>query len=107
MSEFDLNSVMQQAQMLQEKVKYMQKGLETEKVEGTAGAGMAKATVTGTQKIVAIHIDPSVLEEDVDMVQDLVVAAINNGLDKSRELAQERMGSLMPPGMMPPGFPGL
>ena len=62
MSEFDLNSVMQQAQMLQEKVKYMQKGLETEKVEGTAGAGMVKATVTGTQKIVAIHIDPSVLE---------------------------------------------
>ena len=52
-------------------------------------------------------IDPSVLGEDVDMVQDLVVAAVNNALDKSRELSQERMGSLMPPGMMPPGFPGL
>ena len=68
---------------------------------------MVKATVTGTQKLVAVHIDPSVLGEDVDMVQDLVVAAVNNALDKSRELSQERMGSLMPPGMMPPGFPGL
>lgn len=107
MSEFDLSKIMQQAQMLQDKMKYMQEGLETEKVEGTAGAGMVKATVTGTQKLVAVHIDPSVLSEDAEMIQDLVVAAVNNALEKSRELAQSRMGSLVPPGMMPPGFPGL
>jgi hypothetical protein len=107
MSEIDLNSIMQQAQQLQDKMKYMQEGLESEKVEGTSGAGMVKATVTGAQRVLAVHIDPAVLGEEQEMVQDLVVAALNNALDKSRELAQSRMGSLVPPGMMPPGFPGL
>ena len=106
MSEFDLGALMQQAQQLQEQMAYLQKGLEDQTVEGSAGAGMVKVTATGTQKITRVEIDPSVLEEDRDMLQDLVVAAVNNALEKARTLAQEKLGSLLPPGMAG-NFPGM
>ena len=99
MSEFDFGALMQQAQQLQEQMAYLQKGLEDQTVEGSAGAGMVKVTATGSQRITAVEIDPSVLEEDRDMLQDLVVAAVNNALEKARALAQEKLGSLLPPGM--------
>ena len=84
------------------------RALEEQIVEGSSGAGMVKVKATGGQRIVAIEIDPAALQEDRDMVQDLLVAAINNALERSRQLGQERMSTLMPPGMMPPGtIPGL
>ncbi|TPV95296.1 MAG: YbaB/EbfC family nucleoid-associated protein [Myxococcales bacterium FL481] len=104
MTDFDLGALMQQAQQLREQMEYMQKGLAEHSVEGTAGAGMVTVTATAAQKVTKIEIDPSVLEEDREMLQDLIVAAVNNAMDKAREVAQERMGSLLPPGMVPPNF---
>ena len=103
MSEIDLGALMQQAQQLQAQMEYLQKGLAEQTVEGTAGAGMVKATATGAGRVTALEIDPSVLGEDVEMLQDLVVAAVNNALDKGRALAQSQMSSMLPPGMKPPG----
>lgn len=112
MSDLDLGALLQQAQQVKEQMEYLQKGLAEQKVEGTAGAGMVKVVATGDQRLVSVSIDPSVLpgegagDDDREMLQDLVVAAVNNALDRSRELAKERMGSMMPAGM-PEGFPGL
>ena len=107
MTDLDLGALMQQAQQMREQMEYLQKGLAQESVEGTAGAGMVKVTVTGDQKITKVEIDPQVTNEDREMLQDLIVAATNNALDKARALAQERLGSMVPPGMLPGGFPGV
>lgn len=106
MSDFDLGALMQQAQQLKEQVDYVQKGLATVSVEGSAGAGMVKVTITGAQRVTKVEIDPAALEEDREMLQDLIVAAVNNGIEASKALAQERLGEMFPGGM-PPGFPGL
>ena len=103
MSDIDLNALMQQAQQLQAQMQYMQQGLESRSVEGSAGAGLVKVECTGAQRITKIEIDPAALEEDREMLQDLVTAAVNNALDKARALAQEQMGSLLPPGFKMPG----
>ncbi len=108
MSDFDLGSMMRQAQQMREQMQYIQKGLENETVEGSAGGGIVKAVVTGGQRVKSVTIDPEALAEDSDMVQDLIVAAVNNALDKARNLAQQRLGSVLPPGLMGPGgIPGL
>lgn len=109
MSDFDLNSIMQQAQALQERMADMQRGLEDLEVEGSAGAGMVKVKATASLRVKSILIDPSVQSEDREMLQDLVTAAVNNALERAREAAQEKMSSLLPPGMLPPGMmpPGM
>ncbi len=108
MAELDLGELMRQAQQMQETMAYLQKALDEVTVEGSAGAGMVKVKATGNQRIVAVEFDRAVLSEDRDMLQDLVVAAVNNALERARELAQQRMSSMLPPGMLPPGtIPGL
>src|SRR5688572_27207029 len=98
MSDFDLGAIMQQAQALQTRMADMQKSLDGVRVEGSAGAGMVKVQASGTLRIVSIVIDPAALEEDKDMLQDLITAAVNNALEKARESASQRMSSLIPPG---------
>lgn len=107
MSEIDLGSLMQQAQQLRDKMEYMKKGLAEQKVEGSSGGGMVKVSVSGDLRVQTVEIDPAVLDEDRGMIQDLIVAAVNSGLEKARELAQEQLGSMLPPGMPPGGIPGL
>jgi nucleoid-associated protein EbfC len=101
MADFDLSQLMQQAQQMREQMEYLQKGLAEQLVEGSAGGGMVKVTMTGAQHVTAVVIDPAALEEDREMLQDLIVAALNSALEKSKGLAQEQLGS-----MLPPGFPG-
>jgi DNA-binding YbaB/EbfC family protein len=99
MPDFDLNAIMQQAQQMQAHMQQLQQSLEAVTVEGTAGAGMVKVVATGGQRIVRIEVSPEVLGEERDLLQDLLVAAVNNALDKARELAQSRVGALLPPGL--------
>lgn len=88
-------AMMQQLQQLQEQIEQTQAQLAEETVTATAGGGAIKVVVTGDQRIQSVEIDPGLLEDaDVEMLQDLVLAAVNSGLDQSREMAAERLGPL-------------
>jgi DNA-binding YbaB/EbfC family protein len=92
------------AQQMQQEMARVQAELEAATVDGSAGGGVVKATVTGKQEVVSVTIDPSAVDPgDVDMLQDLVVAAVNDALRASRELAEEKLsavtGGLKIPGM--------
>ena len=92
------------AQQMQQEMLLIQTELETTFVDGSAGGGVVKATVTGKQELVSVTIDPSAVDpEDVEMLQDLVLAAVNEALRASRELAEGKMaavtGGLRLPGM--------
>jgi DNA-binding YbaB/EbfC family protein len=81
-----------------------QGSLAGQEVEGSAGGGAVKARANGQQRITGISIEPEVLEEGAELLSDLVLAAVNDALDRSRELAARSMESLLPPGMLPPGL---
>ena len=92
------------AQQMQQEMLRVQTELEATQVDGSAGGGVVKAIVTGKQELVSITIDPDAVDpSDVDMLQDLIVAAVNDALRASRELAEEKMaavtGGLRIPGM--------
>jgi DNA-binding YbaB/EbfC family protein len=92
------------AQQMQQEMLRIQGELETLTVDGTAGGGVVKAVVTGKQEVVSVTIDPAAVDPaDVDMLQDLIVAAINDALRSSRQVAEEKMaavtGGLRLPGM--------
>ncbi|NJD60900.1 MAG: YbaB/EbfC family nucleoid-associated protein [Anaerolineales bacterium] len=87
--------MMQQLQKLQEQLAQAQEQLALETVNYSAGGGAIKVTMTGDQKCQAVEIDPELLKDaDVEMLQDLVLTAVNGALDASRALASERLGPL-------------
>ena len=87
--------MMQQLQQMQQQMAEAQEKLAEETVTATAGGGAIKVTVTGDQKCTNVEIAPELLEDiDAEMLQDLVLSAVNMALDQSRELAAERMGPL-------------
>lgn len=87
--------MMGQLQKLQEQLEAAQARLAEETVTGTSGGGAVKVIVTGDQHCKEVTIDPELLKDaDVEMLQDLILAAVNNGLDASRALAAERLGPL-------------
>jgi hypothetical protein len=87
--------MMQQLQKLQEQMAQTQAQLAEELISATSGGGAVKVTVTGDQRVTAIEIDPALLEDkDVEMLQDLVLTAVNAALDKSRQVAADRLGPL-------------
>lgn len=99
-----MDKILKQAQKMQAQMARIQEDLAREKVEGLAGGGMVKAVADGKGDLVSIHIDPEVIDpEDVEMLEDLVVAAVNEALRASKELSNERMGALTG-GMGLPGF---
>lgn len=87
--------MMGQIQKLQEQLQETQAKLADETVTSSAGGGAVKVVVTGDQRVRSVEIDPELLKEaDVEMLQDLILAALNSGLDKSRDLAADRLGPL-------------
>lgn len=87
--------MMQQLQKLQKKMEEEQAKLADELVTATAGGGAIKVTMTGDQKCREVVIDPELLKDaDAEMLQDLVLSAVNMALDQSRELANQRLGPL-------------
>jgi len=86
----------------------IQEEMAKKTVEGTAGGGMVKVIANGQQEILEVKIDPEVVDpEDVELLEDLIVAAISNAREKSRLLMEEEMGRIMPPGLGNLGIPGL
>jgi len=102
-----MQQLMKQAQQMQKKMEKLQGKLEELKVEASVGGGMVSVIVNGQKKVVALHIDREVVDpEDVEMLQDLIVAAVNEGIRKAEEKHQEEMGKIVPANMMG-GLPGL
>ena len=92
-------------QKLQKEMAKLQDALEDMSVEGTAGGGMVTVAVSGKQSVLSVRIDPEVVTpDDVEMLEDLIAAATNQALDKSREMAQEEMQKIA--GGMLGGLPG-
>lgn len=101
----NMGKIMKQAQKMQEKMLRMQEELAAKTVEATAGGGMITAVVNGKYELVSLKIEREVVDpEDIEMLQDLIVAAVNEGIRKSQEMAQEEMakitGGLNIPGLI-------
>ncbi len=99
-----MGNMMKQAQKLQAKMLKMQEELAEKTIEAAAGGGMVKVVANGRQQVVSIEIDPEVIDpDDADMLQDLVLAAVNDALAKSQEMVSSEMGKLTG-GMNIPGM---
>ena len=104
-----LAGLMKQAQAMQDNLKKAQDELATIEVEGQSGAGLGKVTMTCKHDVKRVAIDPSLLGEDKDMLEDLVMAAINDAVKKADAATEAKMqgfkaGLNLPPGMNLPGF---
>ena len=87
--------MVRQAQELQKQMAKLQEELEAQTVEATAGGGAVKVVVSGKMRLESLNIDPEAVDaEDVEMLQDLVKAAVNEGFEKAQEMATSRMGAL-------------
>lgn len=95
--------MLKQVQQLQARMAKMQEELAAATVEATAGGGAVRAVVSGEQKLVSIAIDPAAAE-DVEMLQDLVVAAVNEANEKAKEMAATRMQEVTAGLGLPPGL---
>lgn len=103
----NMGNLLKQAQQFQTKMAKLQEELGDRTVEASSGGGMVTVVVNGRQEIVSINIDPEVITpDDQDMLQDLILAAVNDGLSKAKDLANEEMGKLTG-GLNLPKIPGL
>jgi hypothetical protein len=102
----NMNQLMKQAKKLQDKMAQLEEELKEKTVETSSGGGAVKVIVGGDQQVKEIQIDPDVLDpDDLEMLQDLIMAAVNDGLRKAKEMVEEQMGKLT--GVMLPNIPGL
>ena len=91
----NMGNLLKQAQQFQAKMAKLQEELADRTVEASSGGGMVTVVANGRQQIVSIHIDPEVITPDEqEMLQDLILAAVNDGLSKAKDLANEEMGKL-------------
>ncbi|TMG41456.1 MAG: YbaB/EbfC family nucleoid-associated protein [Chloroflexi bacterium] len=99
--------MLKQLQQMQAKMSKIQEELGEKTVTGTAGGGMVEVTVNGHQKVLGVTIKPEVVDpSDLEMLQDLVLAASNEALEKARELAAKEMGAVTAGMGLPPGLMG-
>ena len=99
-----LAGLMKQAQAMQDNMKKAQEQLASIEVEGQAGAGMVKVVMTCKNDVKRVTIDPSLLADDKDMLEDLVAAAFNDAVRKAEATSSEKMASLTAGLPLPPGF---
>ena len=91
----NFGGLMKQAQKMQAKLGKLQEELEKRTVDASAGGGMVKVTATGKQEIASINIEPEVVDpNDIEMLQDLIIAAVNEAMRKSKEMVSEEMGKI-------------
>jgi DNA-binding YbaB/EbfC family protein len=99
-----LGNILKQAQQMHAKIAQLQEEMAAKTVEGSSGGGMVNIVMNGKQEILSVRIDPEVVNrEDIEMLQDLIVAAVNEAIRKSQEMMQEEMkkitGGLSIPGL--------
>jgi DNA-binding YbaB/EbfC family protein len=99
----DPMKMLRQVQQMQDRMSKVQAELETDTVEASAGGGAVRVVATGTQKLVSVTIDPEAAS-DTEMLQDLVVAAVNEAMEKSKQLAASKMQAVASGLGLPPGL---
>jgi hypothetical protein len=99
-----LAGLMKQAQAMQDNMKKAQEAIAAMEVEGEAGGGLVKVTMTGRHDVRRVSIDPTLLGEDKDMLEDLVAAAVNDAVRKVEAASQEKMAGMTAGLPLPPGF---
>ena len=99
-----LAGLMKQAQQMQDNMKKMQEQLATVEVEGQAGAGMVKVLMTCRHDVKRVSIDPSLLSDDKEMLEDLIAAAMNDAVRRVEATVQEKMAGVTAGMPLPPGF---
>jgi len=99
-----LAGLMKQAQAMQDNMKKAQEAIAALEAEGQAGGGLVKVVMTGRHDVKRVTIDPALLGEDKDMLEDLVAAAVNDAVRKIEAASQEKMASIAGGLGLPPGF---
>ena len=99
-----LGGLMKQAQQMQEKMQKMQEEIAQLEVTGESGAGLVKITVNGAHNCRRVEIDPSLMEDDKEMLEELIEAAYNDAVRRAEELQKEKMASVTAGMSLPPGF---
>lgn len=103
----NMGNILKQAQQFQARMAKLQEELGEKIVEASAGGGMVTVVVNGRQELVSITIDPEVVDpQDTEMLQDLILAAVNEGLTRAKEMVNEEMGKLTK-SLNLPNIPGL
>ena len=103
----NMGQLIKQAQQFQSKMAKLQEELSDKTVEASAGGGMVTVVANGKQEVVSIHIDQEVIDpDDPEMLQDLIMAAVNDALSSAKTMMNEEMGKLTK-GLNIPGIPGL
>ena len=103
----NMGNLLKQAQQFQTKMAKLQEELGDRTVEASSGGGMVTVVVNGRQEIISISIDPEVINpDDLEMLQDLIMAAVNDGVSKAKDMVNEEMGKLTS-GLNLPNIPGL
>jgi len=100
----DFNDLMQQARQMQEKMQQLQQQAAAAEVVGEAGAGLVQVRMTGRHDVRKVSIDPSLLQEDVEILEDLLAAAVNDAVRKVEAKQKELLGGLAAGIPLPPGF---
>jgi len=100
----NINDLMKQAQQMQEKMQKMQAEAAKAEVTGESGAGMVKVVMNGRHDVRKVTIDPGVLSEDKEFLEDLLAAAVNDAVRKVEEAQRQQMEKLTGGMQMPPGF---
>lgn len=99
----NIQGMMKQAQQMQKKIQTIQAEFEASEIDGAAGAGMVKVTINGKKQLTKITIDPSVIDPtDKEMLEDLVLTAVNDAVNKAETALNDAMGGVMPAGMKLP-----
>ena len=100
----DMRFLMQQAQQMQEKMKQAQEEIQSLEVTGESGAGMVQVTMNGRHDVARVKIDPSLQSDDLEMLEDLIAAAVNDAVRKVESETNSKMGEVTGGMQMPPGF---
>ncbi|WP_017444677.1 YbaB/EbfC family nucleoid-associated protein [Gayadomonas joobiniege] len=99
-----MGNMLKQAQQMQERMQQMQQEIATMEVVGEAGAGMVKVTMLGNHNVKRVTIDPDLMDDDKEMIEDLVAAAVNDAVRRVEAQSKEKMAEVTGGMQLPPGF---
>ena len=100
----NMKKIMKQAKQMQDKMMETQKELESMEIEGSSGGGAVKAVINGKKELISLDIDSELLSDDKEILEDLIIASVNQAQNKFDEISKDKMGDIS--GGLPGGLPG-